>query len=518
MRVTAALTALVLLTSGCSVFGGDGGAGDDDDVFRMAIVRPASLDPIRAATVDEQLVAEQLFDTLVTVDAATAEPGPGIAESWTTSADGLQWEFALDGDATFSNGEPVTAFDVKASLERAVAQSSGSAVADLLEPVVGWRDAAVDGTTDALSGIVAVSDDAVRIDLTTPWAALPAALSHPGLGIVPRSEAGADDFDERPIGSGPYAVATRARDRLTLRAAPDRKVKSPTIEVLFFDDQDAAYAAFVRGDVHWSPVPLVKSDEAAARYGRKYFRSYLAELFYAFNLRNPKWADRRLREVVVRAVDARKIIDDVYEGSMAPMTSLVVDGVPGAGADRCGEICTHDPERARALIAEMTSQGVALPEVFVDFEDDAAQTAVAEHIEADLEAVGLTVTLRPKPLEEYERFAVSGEQDLFRLGWIAAYPAGDAFVAPLFQSGSANNLPGFGLGAVDQLIRDARATADDAQRAALYEQIERAVFSEIPIVPIGHFQQHWVGHERLRDLDLSVSGTFDAATVWLAGD
>lgn len=517
MRVTAALTAVVLLMSGCSVFGGNGGSGGDD-VFRMAVVRPSSLDPIKAATVDEQLVAEQLFDTLVSVDAATAEPGPGIAESWTTSPDGLQWEFTLDGDASFSNGDPVTAFDVKASLERAVARSSGSAVADLLEPVAGWRDAAVEGTTDALSGIVAVSDDVVRIDLTAPWASLPAALSHAGLGIVPRSEAGSADFDERPVGSGPYVVDDRTDDRLTLRAAPGRAVKSPRVEVRFYDDQGSAYAAFVDGDVHWSPVPLVKSDEAAARYGRKYFRSYLAELFYAFNLRNPKWADRRLREVVVRAVDTRRIIDDVYEGSMAPMTSFVVDGVPGAGSDRCGEVCTHDPERARALVGEMTSQGVVLPEVFVDFEGDPAQTAVAEHIETDLEAVGLTVTLRPKPLDEYERFAVSGEQDLFRLGWIAAYPAADAFVAPLFQSGSANNLPGFGLGSVDQLIGAARATADADQRAVLYEQIEQAVFSEIPILPIGHFQQHWVGHERVRDLELSVSGTFDAATVWLAGD
>ena len=516
MRVIAAMAAVVLLTSGCSVFGG--GDGGDDDVFRVGLVRPASLDPVKAATVDQQVVAEQLFDTLVTVDASTAEPGPGVAAEWTTSADGLQWEFTLADDATFSNGEPVTAFDVKASLERAVAKTSGSAVADLLEPVAGWRDAAIAGSTDTLSGVVAVSDDVVRIDLTAPWAALPVALSHPGLGIVPRSDAGAADFDERPVGSGAYVVAERTGDRITLRAAPNRKVKSPEIELRFFDDQEDAYAAFVDGDVHWAPVPLGKTDEAATRYGRKYFRSYLAELFYAFNLRNPKWADRRLREVVVRAVDARKIIDDVYDGSMAQMTSLVVDGIPGGGTDTCGEVCVHDPERARALVAEMASQGVALPEIFLDFDGDAAQTAVAEHIESDLEAVGLTVTPRPKPLDEYERFAVSGEQDLFRLGWIAAYPSSDAFVAPLFQSGSANNLPGFGSAAVDQLIRDARATADDAQRGDLYTQIERAVFSEIPILPIGQFQQHWVGDERVRDLALSVSGTFDAATVWLAGD
>jgi len=203
---------------------------------------------------------------------------------------------------------------------------------------------------------------------------------------------------------------------------------------------------------------------------------------------------------------------------MAPMTSLVVRGVPNAPDDTCGELCTHDPDRAKALIAEMAGAGIVPPEIFLDFDGDDAQAEVAARIEADLEAVGLTVTPRPKPLDEYQRFAVSGEQDLFRLGWIAAYPASDAFLGPLFTSGSANNLPGFGLTAVDELIRQARATPDDVSRATLYEQAERAVFAEIPILPIGQFQQHWVARDRVRDLDLSISGTFDAAAVWLAGD
>lgn len=514
MRVLAAMAACALLSSGCSVLSGNDDARERE-ALRLAIVRPRTLDPIRAATVEEQLVAEQLFDSLVALDASTAQPRPGIAASWTTSGDGLVWDFTLDEDATFSDGAPVTAADVKATYDRAVRKDSGSAVADLLEPVAGWRDVAIAGTAEGLPGVTVVDDTTVRITLDSPWASLPSALAHPGLGIVPTGAAARPPGDPE-IGSGPYVVRTRSESRIVLRPAPNRQVRTTALELHLFDSEAEAYEAFVDGDVHWAAVPLAKTDEAAARYGREHFRSYLAELFYAFNLRSPKWADRRLREAVVRAVDASAIISDVYGGSMAPMKSLVVNGVPGAPPDTCGELCVHDPARSRALLAELASAGTSPPEVFVDFEGDEAQTAVAEHIAADLEAVGLTVTLRPKPFDEYERFAVSGEQDLFRFGWIAAYPSSDAFLAPLFVSGSANNLPGFGVGAVDELIRQARATADDAQRAVLFEQVERAVFAEVPIVPIGQFRQHWVADERVRDLQLSVSGTFDAATVWLA--
>lgn len=513
MRVLAAVAVCALLSSGCSVLSGNDDA-PERAALRLAIVHPRTLDPIRAARVEEQLVAEQLFDSLVALDASTAQPRPGVASSWTTSADGLVWDFTLDEDATFSDGARVTAADVKATYDRAVRQGSGSAVADLLEPVAGWGEVAIAGAAQELSGVTVVDDATVRITLASPWASLPSALAHPGLGIVP-ADATTTPAGDPEIGSGPYVVASRSESRIVLRPAPNRQVRTTALELRLFDSEADAYEAFVDGDVHWAPVPLAKTDEAAARYGREHFRSYLAELFYAFNLRSPKWADRRLREAVVRAVDSGGIINDVYGGSMAPMKSLV-SGVPGAPADTCGELCVHDPARSRALLAELAATGLSPPEVFVDFEGDEAQTAVAEHIEADLEAVGLTVTLRPKPFDDYERFAVSGEQDLFRLGWIAAYPSSDAFLAPLFVSGSANNLPGFAVRAVDELIRQARATADDAQRAVLFEQVERAVFAEVPIVPIGQFRQHWVADERVRDLQLSVSGTFDAATVWLA--
>ena len=74
------------------------------------------LNPIDAPSNGSIFTIQQIFDQLVEVGEGD-EPEPGLAESWETSKDGLVWTFHLR-DAQFSNGEPVTAEDVKFSVDR----------------------------------------------------------------------------------------------------------------------------------------------------------------------------------------------------------------------------------------------------------------------------------------------------------------------------------------------------------------------------------------------------------------
>src|SRR5262245_2854120 len=94
------------------------------DRFRLGIYGDAeSLDPI--ATSDNTSIWSQLliYDTLIRPgkDGTTLEPG--LAESWTSNADGTEFVFKLR-DAKFSDGAPVTADDVIASLRRAQSDQS----------------------------------------------------------------------------------------------------------------------------------------------------------------------------------------------------------------------------------------------------------------------------------------------------------------------------------------------------------------------------------------------------------
>lgn len=517
------LLVLAGLGVGCSKKDKDEASdGASAGVFRAAIVRPATLDPAQARSVDELLVADQLFDGLTAHDPDTLEPVPALAASWTATPDQLHWDLTLRPDARFSDGSPVTSADVKATLERIVRKDSGSSVADLLELISGYRAVAVDGSTTDLAGVVASTPNIVHVDLDSPWSLLPSVLGHPAFGVLPKAVAQATTFPAPSpatgvVTSGPFRLSAATEDRWTLAPAAGVRAKVRRVELLLHDDKAAAYDALADGDADWAEVPPDRADDAVERFGRGLFRPYLAELFYAFNLRSPKFADVRFREAVVRAVDRASILRDVYGGTVRASDGLIVEGLPGRQDDPCAGRCSYDPERSKALLAELVGEGFAVPELAIDFESDPTQTAVATAIQEDLAAVGVTATLRAKPLAEYQQFAVSGEQELFRLGWVAPYPSPDGILTPLFVTGFPNNLTGFSSSGVDDLLRAARAEPDPAARVARWQEAERAVLAALPILPMGQFEIQSAADARVKGLVLTATGTFDARTVSVSG-
>jgi oligopeptide transport system substrate-binding protein len=187
-------------------------------------------------------------------------------------------------------------------------------------------------------------------------------------------------------------------------------------------------------------------------------------------------------------------------------------GVPRRDGDACGQRCRHDPDRARALLAEAFPTG-NIPEVAIDHDDDPTQAAVAAAIKTELDTVGIPSVLRPHPFADYGKFLVSGQQELFRLGWIADYPSPDGFLTPLFSSTSPDNLTGLASPQIDQKLAEARAEPDPEQRLRLYLQAEQLVLDQYVVVPVAQLESRMVASSRVKGWDLDGLGTFDGAAV-----
>jgi ABC-type transport system substrate-binding protein len=313
-------------------------------------------------------------------------------------------------------------------------------------------------------------------------------------------------------------MTSRSDSRLTLVRAPGSVALVDEVDVELFATTSAAYTAFAGGQVDWSRVPPDDIETATAKYGQAAFRPYVADLFYGFNLKNPIFADRRFRQAIVRAVDRDAIINTIYHRTVLPLDGVVVRGVPGYHDGACGTLCRHDPALARQLLAAVfPAGGPAPPPVVIDFDDDPTQQAVAKAIQANLADVGITATLHPQPLAAYQQYTASSQIQLFHLGWIGAYPSADAFLAPLFVTGSASNVTRLAVPAVDAAIAAARAEPDPAARAQHYADAEQAVMQELPVVPIAQYETPAVIADRVRGLRPTTTGGFDAAQVWLAG-
>ena len=523
-KLFVAAFAVVLMSGACT--------GDDDKggsttsvpatpqrggVLRVGVATLGSLDPAQARSVDQMLVADQLFDSLTAFDPATSEATPALAVRWEASPDQRQWDFFLRPGAAFATGRPVTSADVKYTLERIAKPGSGSLGSDLLALVTGYSAFAVQATVPDLAGVTTPAPDVVHIALDQPWSVLPLVLSNPVFGVVPKEavEAPAPVFADSPVGSGPFAMKGRTEAVVSLAAVSGGRAFLEGIDFVQVPDVAAGYSDFADGELDVASVPPEQVDTAARRYGRDAFRPYLAELFYGFNLKSPKLADPRFREAIVRGIDRRSIVRAVYGSTVTPTEGVVVPGLAGSQEDACGERCKYDPTRAKALVAEVFA-GATPPEVQLAYDEDEAQTAMAKAMQAGLAEIGIKLVLAPKSLKDYTDYAVSGQQELFRFGWIARYPSADDFLPPLFLTGSSNNLTGFSVPAIDEQLRAARADPDAARRAELFRAAERAVMETLPVIPVAQFHLHTVVSSRVRGLTLTSSGTFDGAAVWLA--
>lgn len=515
--VAVGLTAVALLAVAACDNGDDGGdadtsttaAGDREvpvvgGTLRLGVSTIASLDPAEVSpdSPSSSIAADLLFDGLTTVAPGAAEATPGLASEW-TSTDAITWRFSIDPAARFGDGTAVTAADVEFSLERVIAKGTASLVASRL---------------DAVAAIDVVDPATVQIVLNRPLAWLPELLSAPAYGIVSRAGAAADGaaFAEGPtVSSGPFRLAERDGATLALVRAPDGEALVDRIELHQHDDLAAAFDAFEDGDLDWTLLPPSLVDTAAERYGTDGFVPFQAEVFFGFNLNDPTFADVRFRQAIVQAVDRVSLVNAVYFGFTEPLAGVIPAGVPGADPTRCGEGCRYDQEASRALLATVFPDGV-VPEVLLDFADGATEAALAGAIEQDLEAVGIPVTLRPHPPAEYGAFALSGSAAFLRQGWVGVHASPEDYVERLFRSASSDNLTGLADQNVDALLGQAAATLDAAARLELIGQAEAAVLDLAAILPIAQFEVLAVAHDDVRDLDISVTGTFDSEAVWLA--
>ena len=155
-----------------------------------------SMDPIQEGRPTNAHIQAPVFDSLLGYDYEKGGVGPGVAISWVLSDDGLSWTFQLRKDVKWHNGDPLTAHDVKFSLERTMSKDSLSSRRAQLRRNV--------------TKIEVVDDYSVRISTKGVQVHFPSGLSRSVFQegqLMPKKyieKVGEEEFRKRPIGSGPW--------------------------------------------------------------------------------------------------------------------------------------------------------------------------------------------------------------------------------------------------------------------------------------------------------------------------
>ncbi|HZD74685.1 MAG TPA: ABC transporter substrate-binding protein [Actinomycetota bacterium] len=511
--------------------GGGQGAADRGDPRRggtlaIALLAPRSLDPAYATRPEEQLVVANLFDGLTAIDPRGAVQ-PAVAASWSSDPSLRHWRFQLRADARYSDSTPVNAGDFRLAWERLASPRTRPrppSPAALLEAVQGYRAFAA-GRAEHIAGLSAPNPTTLVVDLSEPLADLPAVAANPRLSPVPaQTVAAGAAFGAIPVGNGPFKLTARYS-----KAKPFELLPSPTysgrrpdldrVRVVTVPDEQTAWLAVQHNQVSFAPVPLDQVAAARALEGLSADGRGQPGLLQGpeagswslgFAPRAGPAKDPRWREAVSLAIDRRRIAT-ALAGALSPATGIVPHGVPGAGQAAC-PACDHDPARAQALLGQV---GKASREA-VDLAVPATSRdqRIAGLIAADLGKVGIKVRVVAVDPLKYPA-TLAHPSTMFALADTAAYPRMDAFLWRQFSSRGSANPTGFADPAVDDLLADARANADEPARISLYQQAEATILMDLPVAPVLEQRHSAALAPGVEGFDLTPWGMLDLATVRL---
>ena len=178
----------------------------DGGTFLRLGVDPPTLDPHLNTDASSALYAVEIFGGLMTIDQKIAIVGD-LAEGWDVSPDGTTTTFRLRPEATFHNGRPVTATDVKWSLERAadpITESFNAAV--FLSDIVGVDDK-LTGLANNISGVEIINDHTITITTDAPKAYFLSKLTYPVSFVLDRENVAiGPSWILEPNGTGPFKM------------------------------------------------------------------------------------------------------------------------------------------------------------------------------------------------------------------------------------------------------------------------------------------------------------------------
>jgi peptide/nickel transport system substrate-binding protein len=404
---------------------GDAEAPKDGGTLTFAIGNdPLSLNPQGGGSGnDAWYVQRQLYDSLVDQDPETGEIVPWLAESWEISPDATSFTFTLRDDVTFSDGTPLTAEVVKANFDDIIANGAKATAA---LPAFGGYEA----TT-------VVDPQTVTVTFTTPNAPFLQAASQVGLAIVAPSTL-AVPFDDRAttglVGSGPFTLGSYAKDTEVVLAkrtgyawgseVRDNAGEAYLDEVVFSIIPEASVRTGALTSEQVDAIGGVPPQDIGTIRDGGFTLVERANPGVVFGLSaivdKAPLDDPELRSAIALAIDPTGVRDAALSPEFAVATSVLAATTP-SWVDLSSSIVS-DPEAAAAALDELgwtlgddgvrAKDGVRLDLSLGWITNFGPNQTALELIQAQLAAVGVSVTLEGGPAPDYLQGLTDGRYDL----------------------------------------------------------------------------------------------------------
>ena len=458
---------------------------------------PIQTDPTMISVVGHDtasvMVNKVLFNGLTKPDERTQSPVPDLAEAWTLSSDGLVWTFRLRRNVKWHDGQPLTAEDVKFTMDLVLDPRTGSRWRSNLLSV---QEVKVTGTHE------------VQFVLKEPFSPLPVFLGY-NMGIVPRHVLQGTNVNanpaftkQNPIGTGPFKIReVRAGSHVTVVANPDFYLGKPKIDSITFKvitDQNVQIAQLRTGELTFVWIEPFNLKALEGTPGIVINEGNQINFYYlSLNKNNPLFQDRKVRQALTLGINRQALVSGIMAGKAQlashPWNPFLKDYYVET------EEFPYDPQRARAILSEAgwkpgasgTLEKDGKPFSFLlttlrgnpSFEQIgvlAQQYYKNLGLDPRLEAAEFSVFIRDR---RDNRTGSNASQMLVHF-WVTP-PTPDLYnYYGCEAKDTGNNTGAYCNPAADRLFLDARRATSPARQKEAYARLQRMFTDDLPEVPL----------------------------------
>lgn len=457
--------------------------------------------------VDDDL-CRLIFSGLFSYD-TRGNPVGDLAIGWGISVDGTTYNIAINPDAYWHDGQPVTADDVIFTYEM-LKSGTGFIPQDVLSF---WNSVTINPADSKTVQFVLEEAFAPFFDYLT-------------VGILPRHLYGGMSFSDmvdskiniQPVGSGPFRLKELVQNNGTITgitlenngAYYGKKPYLDEIQFTYYSDSGLAYQAYQQGLIDGisyvsdDVLARVLQDEEINLYSAR--RPIQSMLFFNLDNRNEEFLQSaQVRKALAMGINRERIVNTILGGQATIANSPILYG-NWAYTDEAAKIEYNTEKAIEILVKEGfilaseqdrvrtkdvssvdgTTERKALSFTIV-YPDDNRHRMIAEQIQQDLSQINVLVNLEAVPydnlvdhvLPDREFEVVLADLNLSRYPDPDPYPFWDQT-----QISSGQNYSQWSNKTISQYLETARVETDRAERARLYKNFQILFMEELPAVPL----------------------------------
>ncbi len=450
----------------------------------------------------------QIFATLMQNSPDGKELLPWLAESVKWSEDATEVTFKLHDDAKFCDGSPVTAEDVKWSLDRAMEEDSA----------VSWQFFA--GPT-----IEVIDNLTVKFRLKRPNVPFPNYLTLWGTSVLSKKygeKVGAEGLATKPLGSGPYCLDRWEKGQLiVLKPNPgywgNDKSKVDEVQLRVISDDNARVLQIQTGEVDIAlDIPYAQVESLQSAPGTKVTVDTLyGTAAITLNQKTvPQFADKKVRQAMAYAIDREALVKTVLLGkgevAKSPFYGPAVLYWTGKYEIK------YDLQKAKQLMEESSAPDGFSADLLIKSGDSMGQqTAVI--LKDQLAKIKIDITITPVESGAWwDNWSGGTYQMLYKLGTNDVIDPAENIPFDFWSVEEGGSDAAFTFHRSDRIVELSQAAEgefDNAKRAKLYDEVQQIAMDEVPQLWLFHPSNRWATRDNIEGFSVFPTGLH---RFWLA--